>query len=386
MNPGSSRTGYISSVPPPLLRDSPPPLQPEPTDVTMDEDTTNPPIYVSSDNGWGEPQPTWDDDSAFRAMDVEWGGGGSSTKVDIDGRDVDEEEKWWDPELRERRKRPGPGILPPLLADLLHNPEHTLYSVTVSPPGSKHQHSNSVSSISSQSSASRSDSPSSHAPSADEVRMAVPHPNAYYCKEHNGWVLISWCSSSVLPPLARSFSSTTAYFPDQTRRKRTQSCVGDGEQPFGQANKTHHFHRYERAVDARMLTIPYKRSDWEEEDLRKRQRRKMTLHEEGENTPENAEKREADTEGDLLDLYVCCQCSVYCLSSQVIPGVIPAKYMEEVTKEKLAHPALDKTAHATVMAAWETFTAYVLPHLYLCLFIASNASNLPSSYYGMSTV
>ena len=85
----------------------------------------------------------------------------------------------------------------------------------------------------------------------------------------------------------------------------------------------------------------------------------MTLHEEGQNTPEKAEQAEEEIEGDLLDLYVCCQCSVYCLSSQVIPGVIPVKFLEDLTKDKLSHPGLNKTAHATVLMAMETFITYV---------------------------
>lgn len=365
---GSSRTSYI---PPSPTDDSPPPLVQEPTDIVMRDDPNLPNYSTANDysnlkDGWGEPETPWDNVDAFRNFNS-WATIQTSSKVDIDGRDADEEERWWDADLRAQSKRPGPGMLPPLLSDLLHNPEHTLYSISASPPAARnsHSHSNSATSITaSSSSPPQSQAPTHHPPTAEEVRMAVPHANAYYCKEHNGWVLLSWCSSTVLPPLARSFKPS-APFPDQIRRKRTQSCVGEGEQPFGQANKTHHFHRYERAVDARLLNTPYKRSEWEEEEARKRRRRKMSLRDEGEHLAQEAEEEE---EGDLLDLYVCCQCSVYCLSSQVIPGVIPVKFTEELTKDKLSHPALGKTAHATVMAAWETFVTYVLSAAFLHLF------------------
>ncbi|KAI1792016.1 hypothetical protein LXA43DRAFT_862099, partial [Ganoderma leucocontextum] len=156
---------------------------------------------------------------------------------------------------------------------------------------------------------------SPYTPSADEVRTAIPHPNAYFCREHNGWVLLLWKASTVLPPLA---TEPDPPVPDQGRRKQTNSCVGDGEQPFGQANLTHHWHRYEKAVDATKLNPPYAHGDL------------------------------------LLDLYLCCQCSMYCLVSDVIPGVIPLPLVREFTVDKIGHPAIDKTPKATAVAGWET--------------------------------
>ena len=42
----------------------------------------------------------------------------------IDGRCTYEETHWWNPELREENKRPGPGVLPPVLAEELHGSNH----------------------------------------------------------------------------------------------------------------------------------------------------------------------------------------------------------------------------------------------------------------------
>ncbi|TCD66521.1 ubiquitin-specific protease ubp2 [Steccherinum ochraceum] len=383
---GSSRTSYIPATPlketPPIaMKDVAPTITAEPSDIEMTDE--NPPIYINSSDGWGDQTTSskarwgdqttskkgwdeqatlnsgwddqalqemhWDNTDAFQNMASDWGSSLGSSKVDIDGRNADEEERWWDADLRLASKRPGSGVLPPLLADLLHHCDHTLYSVSASPPPPKrsHNHSNSTSSTTSSSTSASTSAnlpPDHHPPTADEVRTAVPHANAYYCREHNGWILLSWCSSTVLPPLARSFKSFIP-LPDQSRRKRTASCVGEGEQPLGQANKTHHFHKYGQAVDARMLTTPYRRSEWEEEELRKRRRRKMTLHEEGENSTSEKAKQaedEEDVEGDLLDLYV-------------IPGVIPVKYMDELTNSKLSHPSLGVTPNASALLAWETF-------------------------------
>ncbi|EKM61525.1 uncharacterized protein PHACADRAFT_85514 [Phanerochaete carnosa HHB-10118-sp] len=202
-------------------------------------------------------------------------------------------------------------MLPPLLAEVLHHPHHTLYSVSASAPPPK-----APSAASSPPPTAATSSP----PTADEIHTAVPHPHAYYCKEHNGWVLLSWCSSSVLPPISPTFKPTYA-FPDQTRRKRTSSCIGDEEHSVGRANVTHHFHKYEKAVDARMLTTPFKRND---------------------------------DELDLLDLYLCCQCSVYCLVSPVIPGVLPLRVLEDFVRDKLEHPPLGKTGEIAVVTGFET--------------------------------
>ncbi|KAI0640335.1 cysteine proteinase [Trametes polyzona] len=252
---------------------------------------------------WGEPHGGgWDatapaDWSTFASDVANWPDSNATRKIPIDGRDEHEETHWYDPALR--AVRPGRGMLPPLLADSLHDPDHALYSVNTQP----HQ-----------------PSTSPFVPTQDETRTAIPHPHAYYCKEHNGWVLLIWISSTVLPPLVREFDRP---LPDQARRKRTVSCVGDGEQPFGPANLTHHWHPYPKAVDASKLNTPY-------------------------------------THGELLlDLYLCCQCSMYCLVSDVIPGVIPANLVQLFTQDKLSHPAVDKTPRATVVAAWETILTII---------------------------
>jgi len=67
-------------------------------------------------------------------------------------------------------------------------------------------------------------------------------------------------------------------------------------------------------------------------------------------------------EGDLLDLYVCCQCSFYVISSDVIPGVVPVKLIEDLVKSKMENPPLDKCGEFAVLITLETILKYV----YLC--------------------
>ncbi|KAI0066711.1 cysteine proteinase [Artomyces pyxidatus] len=292
-------------------------------------------------------------------------------RVDISARNDYEETHWWDKWVRDANRRPGPGLLPPLLADRLHDPDHSLYSVSVTPPDLKMPPP-----------PPRADGappdpallhPASQ-PTAEEVRMAVPHPNAYYCRRDNGWVLLIWKSSSMLPPLAASFNAAhpEVPLPDHNTRRRTQSCIGDSGRQFGPENRTHHFHVYERAVDARTVTPPFRRSEWEEGQKKKQRRRKMTLRlDELENAdallehaatveePMEIEEDAGEVEGDLLDLYVCCQCSFYALASKVIGGVIPAKLLDELVKDKFENPILGKNGHETAMMALETILTII---------------------------
>ncbi|KAF8257553.1 hypothetical protein EI94DRAFT_1774415 [Lactarius quietus] len=232
-----------------------------------------------------------------------WNNGSARRSVPIGGRNDIEETRWWDAQVREFNARPGPGILPPVLADQLHNSEHTLFSVTVTPPDLKPP---------------LPPSSATWLPTAEDVHTAVPHPNAYYCRKHNGWVLLIWKS--------------------------------DGEQALGPAN---------RAVDARRLTHPFNASEWEHEERSKLRHRRMTLRGDDPTTATAelvqavAEVESEDDEGDLLDLYVCCQCSFYVIASHVIPGVISVKLLEDLVKNKVENPPLDKSGELAALIALE---------------------------------
>ncbi|KAI6048070.1 hypothetical protein EDC04DRAFT_2886852 [Pisolithus marmoratus] len=310
---------------------------------------------------WNAQSTSWDTGATW-AQHYDSGGYtvSASKLVDIDGRDPQEEENWWDASVRERCNRPGPGVLPPYLAEMLHNPEHSLFSVSVTPPGIKPDVKFG--------SASRDGGDTGlnfEPPSKDDLIHAVPHPNAYYCRKHNGWVLLQWKSSTILPPLAKSFvPDPMAPFPDLAHRKRTNSCVGDAEQPFGPANKTHHFHRYEKAVDAHKLDPAFRRAGWERADLKKERRRKITSlnlmdFSVDKMLEDPMAEDEEEEEGDLLDLYVCCQCSVYCIVSDVIPGVIPTKFLEEYTRDRWNNPPPNRNRDESVVSALETFLLVV---------------------------
>lgn len=314
--------------------------------------------FPVSTEGWGPAVDTpWDPSWGPSKWDTN-----PSRNVDIDGRSDEEELNWADKELRAKMKRPGPGLLPPLLTQVLHNPDHTLYTVTAAVPDSVLSHTRSTSAASSSTSPPQASSvhPPTPPPTAEEVRTAIPHPNAYYCKEHNGWVLLLWKSSPQLPVIHPSYKPTQP-FPDQSRRRKMATCVPQDEQhPIWPTNKTHHFHKYERAVAARDLVTPYNRSEWEEETRRKQKRRKMTIHlDDDGSTTTTTEEPPQEPEAEMLDLYLCCQCSTYCLVSEVLPGVIPLRMQDEFNKDKLAHPTLGRTPEVSLVTGWETVITYV---------------------------
>ena len=268
-------------------------------------------------------------ESSFESMDYV-----TSNRMDhdfiIDGRNTYEERHWWNPEVREENKRPGPGVLPPVLAEGLDDSNCPLFSVNVTLP--------SIASL----------LPAHSPPTEEEVRTIIPHPNAYYSPKDNGWVILSWKSSSVAPPLARSYiASGNPPLPDQVRRRRAASCIEEDDQPFGKTNETHHFHKYEKAVDSHKLTPPYRKEEWETLETVKGKRPVGTIL----TTDSNINMIKAE----LLDLYVCCQCSFYCVASGVIPGVIPQRHLEELIQDKKAHPGESTSAEESIALAFEIF-------------------------------
>jgi len=64
-------------------------------------------------------------------------------------------------------------------------------------------------------------------------------------------------------------------------------------------------------------------------------------------------------EGDLLDLYVCCQCSFYVIASDVISGVVPVKLIEDLVKNKMENPPPDKSGELAALITLETILRYV---------------------------
>lgn len=388
-NHGSSHTSYVA----PSSSQDPPHCGPEsyrePELVTEEliEEEDGMPDLPSAEKGWDDTpsyeiptswdnHPGWNNNSVTtweNTANPDWASGGngissigfdamdilSSGRLEqeftIDGRVTQEEASWWNPEERERHRRPGPGFLAPILAEELHNSNHSLFSVNIT--GSPSTTPLSVQRDPSASSITASiDTPP---PPENEIRMSIPHPNAYFCPKDNGWVILSWKSSSIEPPLASSYRETTTHLlPDQQRRRRTPSCIEDTGQPFGKANRTHHFHKYERAVDGHKLTPPFRKDQWE--SVKQKRRTGTIIDSELDvrlvksDDADESGGSVADEEGRLMDLYICCQCSFYCVASGILPGVIPKNFMDELQQDRRTHPGVGKTAEQTIALTVET--------------------------------
>lgn len=340
-------------------------------------------------DSWGyRPPASWDDDPSYSGVpsllnDIDMGVG-----VPIDGRSLEEEKDWWNPVEREHHERPGPGLLPSVLVEEVHNTDHALFSVSASPPivsappplapagtyKTQHHHHASTSSTSESILPASGSSPSSSVislhgppPSEDDVRLAVPHPNAYYCPKDNAWIILSWKSSTVNPPIANSFNNTSHHpLPDQSRRKRSVSCLEDTTGGI-RLNKTHHFHKYAKAIDAHKLTPPLRRDEWEVAETVKQKRRGGAVIMDDQDLErirlgggggDDLEETETE-EGKLLDLYICCQCQFYVVASGLICGVIPRKYLDEFAKERRESPPVGKTPEQMVSMGIETIMTSV---------------------------
>jgi ubiquitin carboxyl-terminal hydrolase 25 len=250
---------------------------------------------------------------AGRAIVSEWA---TEPKVLIDGRNLETELAYWDPAVRARDPRPGPGWLPPLLLPEL-SCDNALYivlpndSTIIGPSRAPAGGNGDV------------DPPPlpPPVPSPDEIRAAVPHAHAHYRAHDNSWVVIITRRSSVLPSVLPTAMSGRV-LPGRERRAKAHSCAADdsGTAQFGPSNFTHHFHRYEDSVDPLSL-----------------------------NPPVNGLPGDAP-----MHLFVCCQCTLFVLVSRPIPGLIDYNLMQLVTADKMASPPLGKSQEDGVMTAWET--------------------------------
>jgi ubiquitin carboxyl-terminal hydrolase 25/28 len=335
---GSLHTTYVAPSEPPVYEDTPF-REPElvetapvaPFDGSISTDTS----WGNDASGWSKATAaSWDNDKVAedwsRPVTSNWAGQGTwsqnsaATKTAIDGRDYEEETDWWDLEARAKARRPGSGVLPTLAMERLHDEDHILLDVSPSPPVLTDK-----------------TAPEGYTgPSADEVRMAKPHANAYYCWRDHGWVIIQWKTSTVFPTLAEGYNPPTS-LPDHERRKRNKRC-GDGA-----PNKTHHFHAYEGAVDSTGLTTPYYRAKWE-----------GGLQPSSSIVPETmastGQEENTAEEGVLMDLYICCQCPFYCVVSHIIPAVIPRSLMDKLNDDRLRNPSGGLSGEETLMSLWET--------------------------------
>ncbi len=378
---GSNRTTVQTIDEPPTYGSStsgpsaPEYREPESRLVTEDImiDDGHPTVTQRTSPGWGTP--VWDSaltdpegyktwENNWPSSDVAWqsnfldSGDKTSSSVPVGNRDDAEEMCWWD---REAKKRPGRGFLPPILEAHLHNTEHSLLSVSASapditpnlpaPPAERDP---------SQASSSSPQRPAPQRSSHLRLRKKKferpsPIPMHTSAQRINGWMLLSWKSSSVPPPLSRSGRKEHT-LPDQSFRQKNSNCLSPDDNIFGVANKTHHFHRYQNAVDSSQLTPAYRRLEVVD-GLKQKRRVGTIIQGELQLVKEQADEnmdQDMDETGFPLDLYVCCQCSFYCVASKIISAIIPRNLWYHFIEDRKTHPLPGKSGEHSVATAVET--------------------------------
>jgi hypothetical protein len=64
----------------------------------------------------------------------------------------------------------------------------------------------------------------------------------------------------------------------------------------------------------------------------------------------NEDLPEGHVEGELTDLYVCCQCSIYCIVSGAMSGIIALKYAEDFVKYRYEYPFIGRQPNESVVS------------------------------------
>ncbi len=333
-----------SSVPPPLPHrprgvgsslttvhsvEQPPSYFPDPVveDIRIDDDAM--PTLMSAEPSWQQWDYSTPSSSAWDPNAWPASGWGQTSGVKIQ-RNMQEEDRWW-----EVASRPGPGLLPPTVEGMLHDQDHTLFSVTATVPSNPPP------------SAIITPTKPHTPPSEAEVRTAIPHPHAYYCPKDNAWVLISWKSSAMDPPTSKKYTDLLKGLPALPVRAQNSSC--DKKDAAWVSNQTHHLHKYERVTDSSQLTPPYYGLDAEE--TVKQKHRSAVVVEDPMLMDGIEGGAELEETGFALDLYVCCQCPMHCLASPPIPGVIDASIWATYTNDRKNNPRVGYSGEDTVVTS-----------------------------------
>ncbi|KAG9101955.1 ubiquitin-specific protease ubp2 [Ceratobasidium sp. 370] len=350
-------------------------------------------------SGWGDPQ---DDNSWKNPFDSSWNVTFSETRgwepapsgqadwgsLGVLGTDEpwkDDSDKWWDKDIQNAKKKPGPGILAPRALEMMHDSDHILYEVSIGSPGFEPPNAPTPKPSVTAAGALNSSTPSPPAapittsppiltaaqgaadaatqttpdapapiphvpPTSEELRDATPHPSALFCRRHYGWVIMQsistasaaashlgthWCSA---PDKKAIFDK----LPDPALRK-DKDCLEATPEPVSYPTmnwatkpeqRMHHFHMYRNVVAGSGLFPPLKRAS---PAASSQTAASTTAGEDVEmESASQVPEAQADADSDVLlreswesappedhlDLYICCQCKTQVVSSPA-GSVIP---------------------------------------------------------------
>ncbi|KAG8740907.1 ubiquitin-specific protease ubp2 [Ceratobasidium sp. 414] len=305
-------------------------------DYRPPEAVPNPEATLATESGgWGNApnRSGWEDDTSWEnPLDSSWNVTFSETEgwvqdpsgqadwgsLGVLGTDEpwkDDSDKWWDKELQNAKRKPGPGILAPRALEMIHDSDHILYEVSISGGPSFEPNTltpkPSVAAAGALNSSSMPSVPAASAtslaatiptpaqgaadaatqpapdapppvphvpPTSEELRDATPHPSALFCRRHYGWVIIQsistasatashlgthWCSApdkkavfDKLPDPALRKDKDCLEATPETVSYTTTNWVIKPEQKM----RMHHFHMYRNVVAGSGLFPPLKRA------------------------------------------------------------------------------------------------------------------------------
>lgn len=331
----------------------------------------------------------------------------------------DNSDKWWDRELQRSRRRPGPGMLAPRAIEAMHDSDHILYEVTITgnpstEPSTALSPKASIRSVgalnapnpsvpSTSTPAVTTPAPASAVgakettpepdvevnphvtPTAEELRDAIPHPSALYCRRHLGWFVVSiitasatashlgthWCADPDKKAIFDTLPDPTLRNDKDCLERETSPNKGSLYATINWSNekepKMHHFHVYHNVVAGSGLYPPLKRqistvsapvpasssNPGGDVDMTS-QSQVLEVEDTAEVAPETTWKEAPPTEH--LDLYMCCQCKTQVICSPdggVIPCVIPADAIEGFIQERGSHPKPGQTPEQSAFTSLE---------------------------------
>ena len=259
----------------------------------------------------------------------------------------DEADKWWSATELYAKKPPGEGLLPVLAAEEVHTSDHELLKIDVTLPDIR--------------AADGSEAPADFKPpTVEEMRSAIPHQNAYFCRQCNGWMLIQRSKLSQ-PPVELDHGGLDAHLgrapAHGVRLPRRRELIGGvpecSKRVDGTWNhrprQTHHFHRYHGVVSAARLNPPFLRPAWEYkaapmpplvQDLDAQPQPEPRAAFLAWRHPSIKVTPPATDHGcdvDWLDIYMCCECPVNIMATRSpIPGIVPRRLLDDLIRERMS--------------------------------------------------
>lgn len=366
--PSSPQTQLKPAVPSPPPYDENIPMDEEyrPPEAVPPSPPSSVPDLVSAQAEWGHVEPSWGDiedcnwdppssETTTRAIDYRaWGDNGT-------GWPPPEEpapNPWWDHTAPDLKDKPGPGVLPPGLAERLHSGRgyHSLLRAAVSPP--------TTAEIATRQ-AVTTPGPTGEVPTREQVAHAVPHPHAMFCPKENVWLYFQIRHSAHLPtlvvrPQRRRHSPDKLWskpIPPLEGRKEHSNCLEVVKAPYGSRVRTHHFHHYPRSVQGSTLDPPFTH------------RTLKTNFSTGDAIGTDAEEV---VEEIWLDAWICCQCQMHVLCTgtgeSMVQGLVDRSAFDEYVNDRYSNPLPGRTSPESVMYGLETILKYVKRRLTVVIY------------------